>query len=144
MSALDIGSRVGETGLVGCPYCGRLLPEARRRDAGGAEIACPRCSTLPEWHGGVFRAEVLRLEGKRTRPPREGLPGRFSLRCLGDKGPVERIFFTFTEIDIKKGDTISLSYRRVPRGVMRKTWSGSYSEYPSLLINSRTRLVYRI
>ncbi len=145
MSALDIDSRADETSLVGCPYCGKPIKQrVIRRSGDSVEIQCQNCSKEKIWHNGTFRLEVFTLESKRTRPPDKKIPGRYSLYGSNSEGPVNRIFFTFTEIDIRKGDKIILSYKRVPKGVINRIWSGVYSDMPTILGNIRTGVIYRI
>jgi hypothetical protein len=144
MSALDLGSRADETSLIGCPYCGRIIGKEQIRNAEVLDHICHNCENLGEWHEGVFRVEVLKLEGKRTKPAEKNRPGRYNLHCVGGGGIVDRIFFTFTEIEVRKGDIISLSFKRVPKKVMNKTWGGNYSDNPSLLVNSRNKRSYKI
>ena len=144
MSALDLGSRADETGLVGCPYCGKIIGKEKIRNTEVLDYFCHTCAKLGEWHEGVFRVEVLKLESKRTKPAEKNRPGRYNLHCVGGRGTVDRIFFTFTEIEIRKGDTFSLSFKRVPKKVIKKTWGGGYSDNPSLLVNSRNKRSYKI
>ncbi len=144
MSALDVGSRADETGLIGCPYCGKIIGKEQMKNSEVLNYFCRSCADLGEWHEGIFRVEMLKLEGKRTYPAEKNRPGRYNLHCLGESGIVDRIFFTFTEIEVRKGDIISLSFKRIPKKVMKKTWGGDYSENPSLLVNSRNKRSYKI
>ena len=144
MSALDLGSRADETGLVGCPYCGKIIGKEQIRNTEVLDYFCHTCAKLGDWHEGVFRVEVLKLESKRTKPAEKNRPGRYNLHCVGGRGTVDRIFFTFTEIEIRKGDILSLSFKKVPKKVIKKTWGGDYSDNPSLLVNSRNKRSYKI
>jgi hypothetical protein len=144
MSALDYDSRADETAFYGCPYCGKIIVTTKNRKTEELKYSCHKCANLGEWHEGVFRVEVLKVVRKYVKPSGKNLLGRYNLHCLGWGGVVDRVFFTFTEMDIRKGDLISISYKRVPRKVINKTWSGGYSENPSLLVNSRTRISYKI
>lgn len=144
MSALDLDSRADETSLVGCPYCGKIIGKEQIKNGEALNYLCRSCAKLGEWHEGVFRVEILKIEGKRTNPSEKNRPGRYNLHCLSEEGIVDRIFFTFTEIEIRKGDIISLSFKRIPKKVMKKTWGGGYNENPSLLVNSRNKRSYKI
>jgi len=145
MSALDIGSRADEASLVGCPYCGRSIRQrVSRISNNNIEVQCQDCAKSNIWHNGIFRVEIFTLKSKRTKPPDKKIPGRYSLHGINLEGSVYRLFFTFTEIDIRRGDQLMLSYKRVPKGVINRIWSGIYSDTPTILGNHRTGAIYRI
>lgn len=144
MSTLGLDLRAEDTSLVGCPYCGKIISKEQIKNAEALNYFCHNCAKLGEWHEGVFRVEIFKLEGKRTTPAEKNRPGRYNLNYLGENGIVNRIFFTFTKIEIRKGDIISLSFKRISKKVMKKIWGGDYSENPSLLVNSRNKKSYKI
>jgi hypothetical protein len=142
MPALDTTLKAGEAVLIGCPYCGKIVGKVSLD--GILEVTCTKCEKRGEWHRGVFLVTAFSLTEKKIRVPEKNLPGRYQLKGKKSNTLFEVSFFSMDQIEVRKGDLISISYSKSPKSVLNLTWAGSYKNKPSLLVCNRTRRIHRI
>ncbi|MBN1682903.1 hypothetical protein JW865_05050 [Candidatus Bathyarchaeota archaeon] len=142
MPALNTDLKAGAAVLIGCPYCGKIVSKVPLE--GILEVACLKCGKRREWHEGVFRVTAFTLTEKKARNPEKNLPGKYNLKGIKSNAKFEISFYTMDQIELNKGDIISLSYSKSPKSVLNLTWNGHYKNKPSVLVNNRTRKIHRI
>ena len=120
-----------------CPYChiqqienlNRILPST-------GEVSCENLDCSKNWHGGVYKTTALQIEQGDKRGVGRNRPTIYSIRYRTSYGE-ELMSFTSLEKNLlmKRGDVITLSYKKKSKGVGNKHWTGEWENAPKIFQN---------
>ena len=129
-----------------CPYCqiqqieniNRMLPSTE-------EVSCKNMDCSMDWHEGVYKTTALQIKQKDKRELGRNRPTNYYIRYRTRYGE-QLINFNSLKKDLmmKKGDHIALSYRKKPKGLFNKQWTGEWENAPKIFQNITLKQYWEI
>lgn len=130
---------------LGCPYCGNLYTV--QPEQGQKQASCPNEKCNKNWHEGKFQFQAFKVVSRQKRGMGRNNPTLWNIRIKKLDSNEEDLltFKTFNkDIQLKRGDIITLSFKKESKGLFKKTWTGAWKGKPDILGNSNLTAGWKI
>jgi len=130
---------------IGCPYCNAIY--TIKSPAYEGMITCPAGSCSGQWHEGKFTFSTYQVLSRDKRGLGRDQPVIWNIRTKALKDQKEKLLTLRThnrDLQLKKGDIITLSNKKKSQGIFKKNWTGEWHQEPSVLVNNTLNAGWRL